>query len=180
MLAPAAPRVNRCRRSTSKAHRTSSRSWPRTSLATPPLAACRCARRGHGRGTRRGGGLHRLTLAAWLPRRCRCLLQADFIKWCQAPAAIGITSDLLASLQHGVSADAFWRHLYELGGVQQLARIALMLLAISPSSASSERVYSAAGRLWEAERSRLTSERVRKLLFVYFNRRALLRRGAQC
>ena len=52
-----------------------------------------------------------------------------------------------------------------------------MLLVIPPASATSERVYSAVGRVWDPSRSRLTNSRVRKVLFVYFNRKALLRDG---
>jgi hypothetical protein len=59
----------------------------------------------------------------------------------------------------------------------ELSKIARMVLVIPPASATSERVYSAIGRVWDSSRSRLTSTRVRKLLFVYFNRRALLRDG---
>jgi hypothetical protein len=46
-----------------------------------------------------------------------------------------------------------------------------------PASATSERLFSAVGRVWDSSRSRLTNSRVRKLLFVYFTRQALLRDG---
>ena len=53
----------------------------------------------------------------------------------------------------------------------------MLVLCLFPHAATSERVYSAVGRVWDPSRSRLTNSRVRKLLFVYFNRKALLRDG---
>ena len=39
-------------------------------------------------------------------------------------------------------------------------------------------MISAVGRVWDCSRSRMTSTRVRKLLFIYFNSKALSRDGA--
>ena len=70
----------------------------------------------------------------------------------------------------------FWKFLGP--HAPELSRVARMLLVIPPASASSERVFSAAGLLWTPHRSKLLNDRVRKLLFIYFNRRALKRDGA--
>ncbi len=60
----------------------------------------------------------------------------------------------------------------------ELSKVAQQLLCVPPSSATSERVYSCVARVWCDLRSRLTHERVQKLLYIYFNRRALKRDGA--
>jgi hypothetical protein len=58
------------------------------------------------------------------------------------------------------------------------SKVARILLATPPAFATSERVYSAVGRVWMASRSRMTSSRVRKLLCFFLKRKALLRDGA--
>lgn len=105
-------------------------------------------------------------------------VQAQLIMYLQQPGNIGVTPELLDTVRHGVSPEGFWQHLGELGHAFELSQIAHKLLTIPPSSASSERLFSAVGRLWDASRCRLKDHRVRKLLFIYFNRRALLRDGA--
>jgi hypothetical protein len=76
----------------------------------------------------------------------------------------------------GVRPEQLWQSLEACAA--GLSKVAQVLLAIPPASATSERVYSAVGRVWNTSHSRLSSTRVRKLLFIYFNRKALLRDGA--
>lgn len=72
--------------------------------------------------------------------------------------------------------ELFWRDLTQ--HAPELSRVACMLLVIPPASATSERLFSAVGQVWAPHRSRLINARVNKLLFIYFNSRALARDGA--
>jgi hypothetical protein len=76
----------------------------------------------------------------------------------------------------GVAPETFWADVQH--SCAELSKVACMLLSIPPASATSERVFSAVGQVWDTGRSRMTSKRVRKLLFIYFNRKALSRDGA--
>jgi hypothetical protein len=104
-------------------------------------------------------------------------LQAQLTKYNVAPAQIGATEFAVQStITGGVSPEMFWKERQQ--HAPELAKVALMVLTIPPASASSERVFSAVGRIWDTSRTRLATQRVRKMLYIYFNRRALLRDGA--
>jgi hypothetical protein len=104
-------------------------------------------------------------------------LQGQLIKYKTDPDSIGATAAAVESTRAGgVRPEQFWRDVKP--HAPELAEVAQVLLAIPPASATSERVYSAVGRVWGTSRSRLTNTRVRKLLFIYFSRKALLRDGA--
>jgi hypothetical protein len=103
-------------------------------------------------------------------------MQAQLMKYKVQPDSIGATAEAVqATVSHQVLPEDFWKSLEQ--QAPELSKVARMLLVIPPASATSERVYSAVGRVWDPSRSRLTNSRVRKLLFVYFNRKALLRDG---
>ncbi|WIA33014.1 hypothetical protein OEZ86_006171 [Tetradesmus obliquus] len=93
------------------------------------------------------------------------------------PREIGITPAAVAATQTaGVAPETFWTDISH--SCAELSEVARMLLSIPPTSATSERVFSAVSQVWDTGRSRMTSARVRKLLFIYFNRKALIRDGA--
>jgi hypothetical protein len=107
------------------------------------------------------------------------LLQAQLILYKSEPEKIGITPAAVQTTISGdtiVKPEVFWRDLKP--HCPELSKVAQMLLAIPPASATSERVYSSVGNVWSSKRSRMTNSRVKKLLFIYFNRRALQRDGA--
>jgi hypothetical protein len=109
--------------------------------------------------------------------QCHDLLQAQLTKYKVAPSQIGATEFALQStITGGVSPEMFWKERQQ--HAPELAKVALMVLTIPPASASSERVFSAVGRIWDTSRTRLATQRVRKMLYIYFNRKALLRDGA--
>ena len=102
-------------------------------------------------------------------------MQAQLMKYKVQPSSIGATEEAIKATNMGVLPEQFWKALEP--QAPELSKLARMLLVIPPASASSERLFSAVGRVWDCSRSRLTNNRVRKLLFVYFNRKALLRDG---
>lgn len=113
------------------------------------------------------------------PHRCflPSLPQAQLIKYRTQPESIGASAaGLAATRTEGVTPEKFWQDLEP--HVPELSTVARMLLVIPPASATSERVFSAVGRVWDPQRSRLTNTRVNKLLFIYFNSRALERDGS--
>ncbi|WIA41395.1 hypothetical protein OEZ86_004981 [Tetradesmus obliquus] len=93
------------------------------------------------------------------------------------PREIGITPAAVAATQTaGVAPETFWTDISH--SCAELSEVARMLLSIPPTSATSERVFSAVSQVWDTGRSCMASARVRKLLFIYFNRKALSRDGA--
>jgi len=93
------------------------------------------------------------------------------------PQQLAITSAAVEAVRKGaVSPGVFWKSIKQ--RCPELSTVAQMLLCVPPSSASSERVYNSVARVWSDLRSRLTHDRVQKLLYIYFNKRALQRDGA--
>lgn len=98
------------------------------------------------------------------------------MKYKSAPASIGASEAAFAATRQGVTPEVFWADIA--AHVPELSTVARRLLVIPPASATSERLFSAVGQVWDSQRSRLTNARVNKLLFIYFNSRALERNGA--
>ena len=107
-------------------------------------------------------------------------MQAQLMLYKNDPDKIGAKATAVAATLTGggltVSPVMFWKDISH--SCAELSKVARMLLFIPPASATSERVFSAVGRVWDCSRSRMTSTRVRKLLFIYFNSKALSRDGA--
>uniref|UniRef100_A0A383W273 HAT C-terminal dimerisation domain-containing protein n=1 Tax=Tetradesmus obliquus TaxID=3088 RepID=A0A383W273_TETOB len=103
--------------------------------------------------------------------------KGQLMKYKSRPREIGITPAAVAATQTaGVAPETFWTDISH--SCAELSEVARMLLSIPPSSATSERVFSAVSQVWDTGRSCMASARVRKLLFIYFNRKALSRDGA--
>lgn len=51
----------------------------------------------------------------------------------------------------------------------ELSQLARAFLACPPTSVASERLFSGAGLIYDAKRSRLAAERAEKLLFIKYN-----------
>ena len=62
---------------------------------------------------------------------------------------------------------SFWKLLEQQGSYPMLTKVARMILCIPASSASSERVFSSAGRVLEARRNRLNPGTVDAILFLH-------------
>lgn len=60
--------------------------------------------------------------------------------------------------------------------LKPLQRIALMLLAIPPTTCDSERNFSNWGHVWSKKRASLAASRVHKLVYIFYNTRALNRK----
>ena len=101
-------------------------------------------------------------------------------EWRDFPVKVaGSEAALRAAKTGDLPALPFWRkHSRNPGSdFHVLATVATALLSIVPSGASVERTFSAFGNVWCDRRSRLNSERVRKLVYIYVNHKAMLREG---
>ena len=75
----------------------------------------------------------------------------------------------LAGPKMKISALEWWRTNFAEGEGHHLCSLALRILSVPASSASSERNWSAFGNILDKKRNRLTPERSIKLVFLYWN-----------
>lgn len=109
------------------------------------------------------------------PPRLPACAQTSLIFYKVQPEQIGLTEHKLNAAK-SMPPTLVWRDVEST--CPELSAAAQLLLAIPPTTASSERVFSNVGYLWSDMRSRLSPQRLRKLLYIYFNRRALMRDGS--
>ena len=67
----------------------------------------------------------------------------------------------------------YWQRLSMMKSSQDLAKIALELLAFPQSMAAAERTFSAVRRIHTWQRNRLGRKKLAKLVYIYINQRAL-------
>uniref|UniRef100_A0A383W2G9 HAT C-terminal dimerisation domain-containing protein n=1 Tax=Tetradesmus obliquus TaxID=3088 RepID=A0A383W2G9_TETOB len=127
----------------------------------------------------RGEALIEQLAGRMMGQQAQTKAKGQLMNYKSRPREIGITPAAVAATQTaGVAPETFWTDISH--SCAELSEVARMLLSIPPSSATSERVFSAVSQVWDTGRSCMASARVRKLLFIYFNRKALSRTWFCC